>query len=42
MSLLEKIDPLEREIRELADSIHGIKAEQEYIVLRERQHRNSK
>ncbi|CDH57757.1 supernatant protein factor c-terminal domain-containing protein [Lichtheimia corymbifera JMRC:FSU:9682] len=37
----EKIDPLEREIRELADSIHGIKAEQEYIVLRERQHRNT-
>ena len=39
---LEDIDPIEREIRELADSIFAIKAEQEYIVIRERQHRDSK
>ncbi|KAG0166258.1 p24 complex component [Apophysomyces sp. BC1034] len=37
----EQIDPIEREIRELADSIFAIKAEQEYIVARERQHRNT-
>ena len=36
------IDPIESEIRELADSIFAIKAEQEYIVVRERQHRDSK
>jgi hypothetical protein len=36
------VDPLEKEIRELADSILGIKAEQEYIVARERRHRDSK
>ncbi|KAI8145583.1 emp24/gp25L/p24 family/GOLD-domain-containing protein [Fennellomyces sp. T-0311] len=37
----EDIDPIEREIRELADSIFAIKAEQEYIVIRERQHRDT-
>lgn len=36
------IDPIEREVRELAESIFAIKDEQEYIVARERQHRNSK
>jgi hypothetical protein len=36
------IDPIEREIRELAESIFAIKDEQEYIVARERQHRDSK
>ncbi|KAI8880421.1 COPII-coated vesicle protein [Backusella circina FSU 941] len=35
------VDPLEKEIRELADSILGIKAEQEYIVARERRHRDT-
>ncbi|KAF7730585.1 p24 complex component [Apophysomyces ossiformis] len=37
----EHIDPIEREIRELADSIFAIKSEQEYIIVRERQHRNT-
>jgi hypothetical protein len=36
------IDPLEREIRELAESMSAVKDEQEYIVIRERQHRDSK
>ncbi|KAI8336192.1 emp24/gp25L/p24 family/GOLD-domain-containing protein [Chlamydoabsidia padenii] len=35
------IDPIEREIRELAESIFAIKDEQEYIVVRERQHRDT-
>ncbi|KAI9323315.1 emp24/gp25L/p24 family/GOLD-domain-containing protein [Dichotomocladium elegans] len=35
------IDPIKAEIEELAASIFAIKAEQEYIVLRERQHRNT-
>ncbi|ORZ13956.1 emp24/gp25L/p24 family/GOLD-domain-containing protein [Absidia repens] len=35
------IDPIEREIRELAESIFAIKDEQEYIVARERQHRDT-
>ncbi|KAI9033729.1 COPII-coated vesicle protein [Phycomyces nitens] len=40
-SAAEHIDPIAREIRELADSIHAIKVEQEYIVARERQHRDT-
>ncbi|KAG0170765.1 p24 complex component [Apophysomyces sp. BC1034] len=40
-SATEQIDPIENEIRELADSIFSIKSEQEYIVIRERQHRNT-
>lgn len=39
---LENTDPLEKEISELAESIFNIKAQQEYIVVRERQHRDSK
>ncbi|KAJ2965058.1 hypothetical protein NQZ79_g121 [Umbelopsis isabellina] len=35
------IDPLEREIRELAESMSAVKDEQEYIVIRERQHRDT-
>ncbi|KAI8098926.1 emp24/gp25L/p24 family/GOLD-domain-containing protein [Halteromyces radiatus] len=35
------IDPIEREIRELAESIFAIKDEQEYLVARERQHRDT-
>ncbi|CAG8536579.1 5806_t:CDS:2, partial [Dentiscutata erythropus] len=34
-------DPLEKEIRELADGLAAIKDEQEYIVMRERTHRDS-
>ncbi|CAG8484069.1 13887_t:CDS:2 [Acaulospora morrowiae] len=34
-------DPLEREILELADGLAAIRDEQEYIVMRERTHRNS-
>ncbi|KAI8974705.1 COPII-coated vesicle protein [Pilobolus umbonatus] len=40
-SLKEHTDPLEREIAELAESIFAVKAEQEYIVVRERQHRDT-
>jgi hypothetical protein len=39
---IETTDPLEREIAELAESIFAVKAQQEYIVVRERQHRDSK
>ncbi|RHZ62361.1 hypothetical protein Glove_340g9 [Diversispora epigaea] len=34
-------DPLEKEIRELADGLAAIKDEQEYIVMRERTHRDT-
>ncbi|CAO3653038.1 unnamed protein product [Cunninghamella echinulata] len=34
-------DPIERELRELAESIFAVKDEQEYIVTRERQHRDT-
>ncbi|CDZ96828.1 copii-coated vesicle protein [Phaffia rhodozyma] len=33
--------PIERQIRELADSLQDVKDEQEYIVVRERVHRNT-
>lgn len=39
---LDEEDPLKNEIEELADSILAVKAEQEYIVARERRHRDSK
>ena len=39
---LEHTYPLEKEIAELAESIFAVKAQQEYIVVRERQHRDSK
>lgn len=42
MVLLEHTYPLEKEIAELAESIFAVKAQQEYIVVRERQHRDSK
>lgn len=35
------VAPVEKEIRELADSLQDVKDEQEYIVVRERVHRNS-
>lgn len=34
--------PIEREIRELAAGLQAVKDEQEYLVIRERVHRNSK
>ncbi|TFK55874.1 supernatant protein factor, C-terminal domain-containing protein [Heliocybe sulcata] len=37
----EAIAPVEREIRELANELKTIKDEQEYIVLRERRHRDT-
>ncbi|KAI8092416.1 emp24/gp25L/p24 family/GOLD-domain-containing protein, partial [Gilbertella persicaria] len=40
-SVKEHTDPLEREIAELAESIFSVKAQQEYIVVRERQHRDT-
>jgi hypothetical protein len=33
--------PIEREIRDLAAGLQAIKDEQEYLVIRERVHRNS-
>ena len=35
------IAPIEREIRDLANGLQSVKDEQEYIVLRERVHRNT-
>ncbi|KAI9259202.1 COPII-coated vesicle protein [Helicostylum pulchrum] len=40
-SVKETTDPLEKELAELADSIFAVKAQQEYIVYRERQHRDT-
>ncbi|KAG1053075.1 hypothetical protein G6F46_004853 [Rhizopus delemar] len=40
-SVKEHTDPLEKELFELAESIFNIKAQQEYIVVRERQHRDT-
>ena len=39
---LAHTDPLEKEIKELADGLAAIKDEQEYIVIREQRHRDSK
>lgn len=36
-----EMQPIEREIRDLAASLQAIKDEQEYLVIRERVHRNS-
>jgi hypothetical protein len=35
------VAPIEREIRELAIGLQAVKDEQEYIVIRERMHRNT-
>lgn len=35
------IAPVEKEIRTLSSALQGVKDEQEYIVVRERVHRNS-
>ncbi|KAI8638279.1 emp24/gp25L/p24 family/GOLD-domain-containing protein [Parasitella parasitica] len=40
-SIKEHTYPLEKEIAELAESIFAVKAQQEYIVVRERQHRDT-
>lgn len=40
-SIKETTDPLEKELAELAESIFDVKAKQEYIVFRERQHRDT-
>jgi len=40
--IVDEEDPLKNEIEELADSILAVKAEQEYIVARERRHRDSR
>jgi emp24/gp25L/p24 family/GOLD len=37
----EEADPLEREVRTLAELLQQVKDEQEYIKVRERVHRNS-
>jgi len=37
----EVVAPIEREIRELAHGLTSVKDEQEYIVIRERTHRNT-
>ncbi|KAF8525385.1 supernatant protein factor C-terminal domain-containing protein [Gautieria morchelliformis] len=37
----ETIAPIEREIRDLANGLQSVKDEQEYIVIRERVHRNT-
>ncbi|KAI8363794.1 emp24/gp25L/p24 family/GOLD-domain-containing protein [Choanephora cucurbitarum] len=40
-TMKEHTDPLEKEIAELAESIFAVKAQQEYIVVREKQHRDT-
>ncbi|KAI8877659.1 hypothetical protein K501DRAFT_229863, partial [Backusella circina FSU 941] len=40
-TITESTNPLEKEIAELAESIFNVKAQQEYIVFRERQHRDT-
>lgn len=42
LSIIVQTDPLKIEIEELAESIFDIKSSQEYIVARERKHRDSK
>jgi emp24/gp25L/p24 family/GOLD len=39
--LTDVVAPIEREIRALANGLTSVKDEQEYIVLRERSHRNT-
>lgn len=40
-SCLDTVAPIEREIRSLAAGLMAVKDEQEYIVVRERTHRNT-
>lgn len=37
----EAVAPIEREIRDLSNGLQAVKDEQEYIVIRERVHRNT-
>ncbi|KAI9138812.1 emp24/gp25L/p24 family/GOLD-domain-containing protein [Paraphysoderma sedebokerense] len=37
----EKIDPIQQAVNELAEGIHGIKDEQQYLISRERVHRHT-
>ena len=39
---MQAVEPLEAEIRQLADSLRGVSDEQSYLVLREQVHRGSK
>jgi hypothetical protein len=39
--ITEIVAPIEREIRSMAHSLASVKDEQEYIVIRERTHRNT-
>ena len=39
--LIDTVAPIEREIRTLANGLTSVKDEQEYIVVRERTHRNT-
>jgi p24 family protein beta-1 len=39
--LSDTVAPIEREIRDLANGLKSVKDEQEYIVVRERRHRNT-
>merc|ERR1712137_536011 len=36
-----KVDPLDNAVQELADSMHAIKEEQQYLILREKLHRQT-
>lgn len=40
-SFIDTVAPIEREIRSLANGLTAVKDEQEYIVIRERTHRNT-
>jgi len=40
-NILDVVAPVEREIRSLANGLTSVKDEQEYIVVRERTHRNT-
>lgn len=40
--ILDATDPLAQELEHLRDGLRAIKEEQQYIIVRERVHRNSK
>lgn len=41
LTSIDTVAPIEREIRSLANGLTAVKDEQEYIVIRERRHRNT-
>lgn len=41
LTSVDTVAPIEREIRNLANGLTAVKDEQEYIVIRERRHRNT-